>query len=109
MYSLIKLLNTDLIKEIYHFNNYSKVDLEWFEYEHKERFCKVLTELEHHFLRPKLQRTLFNHMLESIIAEVGDIDDELLEFYNYNYNYVETAVEMRPDDASIEMAEYLRT
>jgi len=46
MYPLIKLLNIDLIKEIYHFNNYSNLDIEWFKYLHKERYRDVLIVIE---------------------------------------------------------------
>tara|TARA_R100000900_G_scaffold82582_1_gene64709 strand:- start:1626 stop:1886 length:261 start_codon:yes stop_codon:yes gene_type:complete len=86
MYPLIKLLNTDLIKEVYHYNHYSKLDLEWFEYEHKERFCKVLNELDHYFLRPKLKRALLDQV-RKMAEELGYISDEELEFYNYNYGF----------------------
>ena len=86
MYPLIKLLNMDLVKEIYHFNNDSQLDLEWFEYEHKERFGKVLNDLEHHFLRPKLERLLLLDQFKRMAEEYGDVDDELLEFYSYNYS-----------------------
>lgn len=54
MYPLIKKINIDLIKEIYHYNNYSKLDLEYFEYLHRDKMIDVLIELDHFFLRPKL-------------------------------------------------------
>tara|TARA_R100001463_G_scaffold129171_1_gene187924 strand:- start:137 stop:352 length:216 start_codon:yes stop_codon:yes gene_type:complete len=67
MYPLIKLLNTDLIKEIYHYNNYSKLDMEWFEYEHKERFNDVLIELDQYFLEPQIRNAWINHMVAILI------------------------------------------
>lgn len=56
MYPLIKKINIDLIKEIYHYNNYSKLDLEYFEYLHRDKMIDVLIELDHFFLRPKLRK-----------------------------------------------------
>jgi len=67
MYPLIKILNTDLIKEIYHYNNYSKLDMEWFEYEHKERFNDVLIELDQYFLEPQIRNAWINHMVAILI------------------------------------------
>jgi hypothetical protein len=67
MYPLIKILNTDLIKEIYHYNHYSKLDMEWFEYEHKERFNDVLIELDQYFLEPQLRNAWINHMVAILI------------------------------------------
>ena len=67
MYPLIKLLNTDLIKEIYHYNNYSKLDMEWFKYEHKERFNDVLIELDQYFLEPQIRNAWINHMVAILI------------------------------------------
>ena len=71
MYPLIKLLNTDLIKEIYDYNHYSKLDIEWFEYEHKERFNDVLIELDQYFLEPQLRNAWLNHMVDIIIKDLG--------------------------------------
>ncbi len=87
MYPLIKLLNIDLIKEIYHFNNYSNLDIEWFKFQHEERFRKVLVELDQYFLEPKLRNAWINHMIDKIVIEFGSITDEELEFYNYNYGF----------------------
>jgi len=71
MYPLIKILNTDLIKEIYHYNHYSKLDMEWFKYEHKERFYNVLIELDQYFLEPQIRSAWINHMVNKIIIDLG--------------------------------------
>ena len=70
MFPLLKLLNKDLINEIYLYNNYSKLDMEWFEFLHKEEYYKVMEDLEHHFLYPKLKKMWMDHMVESIIEEL---------------------------------------
>lgn len=54
MYPLIKILGKDLVNEIYHYNNYTDLDLEWFKYEHQNKYYEVLFDLQHFFLRPKL-------------------------------------------------------
>ncbi len=46
MYPLIKKINIDLIKEIYHYNNYSKLDMEWFRYNHRKKYFNVLIDIE---------------------------------------------------------------
>lgn len=71
MYPLIKILNTDLIKEIYHYNNYSKLDMEWFKYFHKERFNDVLIELDQYFLEPQLRNAWINHMVDMLIKDLS--------------------------------------
>jgi len=70
MFPLLKLLNKDLINEIYLYNNYSKLDMEWFEFLHREKYYKVMENLEHHFLYPKLKKMWLDHMVESIIEEL---------------------------------------
>ncbi len=46
MYPLLKRINIDLVKLIHQYNNYSKVDMEWFKYLHKERYRDVLIVIE---------------------------------------------------------------
>ena len=70
MYSLIKILNADLIKEIYHYNNYSKLDLEYFKYLHNEKYRDVIIDVEHFFLRPKLKKVWVEYMVETIIEKL---------------------------------------
>ena len=70
MSPLLKLLNKDLINEIYLYNNYSKLDMEWFEFLHREKYHKVMGDLEYHFLYPKLKKMWMDHMVESIIGEL---------------------------------------
>lgn len=74
MYPLLKILNTDLIKEIYHYNNYSKLDMEWFRHQHRATYLKVMIELDHYFLRPLLRKAWLNHIVNNV-----------LESYNYEY------------------------
>ena len=62
MLSLIKKINIDLLREIYYYNNYSKLDLEYFKFLHREKMNDVLCELDHFFLRPKLLRLLNLHI-----------------------------------------------
>lgn len=70
MFPLIKILNKDLVNEIFLYNNYSKLDMEWFEFLHREKYCKVMGDLEHHFLYPKLRKMLLDHMVQKIIEEL---------------------------------------
>ena len=46
MYFLTKKLNIDLLREIYHFNNYSDLDLEYFKYEHQHKMESVNRDIE---------------------------------------------------------------
>lgn len=46
MYFLTKKLNIDLLREIYHFNNYSDLDLEYFKFLHNDKMENVLRDLE---------------------------------------------------------------
>mgnify|MGYP003679910885 FL=1 len=55
MFPLLKLLNKDLVKEIYFYNNYSKLDMEWFKYLHKERNENVMLELYYRLEYPKFE------------------------------------------------------
>lgn len=71
MYPLIKRLNIDMIRQIYHYNNYSQLDLEYFRYLHKDKLDDVLIELDHFFLRPQLVR----------LCEEAMIDDYPYEAY----------------------------
>jgi len=73
MYPLIQILNADLINNIYHYNNYSKLDLEWFKFEHEERYRDVMIDLDHFFLRPRLRKVWIEYMVESIIKNFDDI------------------------------------
>ena len=46
MYPLInKNINIDLLREIYHFNNYSDIDLEYFKFLHREKMAECLLQL----------------------------------------------------------------
>ena len=45
MYPLIKRLNIDVLKQIHEYNNYTKLELEFYEYLHKERFRTVLNDM----------------------------------------------------------------
>ena len=82
MYPLIKRLNIDVVREIYSYNNFSKLDLEWFKFLHKEALTRVLKDLK-----------IVSH-LRSMFC---------------NATYVLTATDTRPLLLSIESAEYLRT
>jgi hypothetical protein len=44
--------------------------MEWFEFLHREKYCKVMGDLEHYFLYPKLRKMMLDHMVESIIEEL---------------------------------------
>ena len=55
MFPLLKLLNKDLVNEIYFYNNYSKLDMEWFKYLHKERNENVMLELYYRLEYPKFE------------------------------------------------------
>ena len=55
MFPLLKLLNKDLVNEIYLYNNYSKLDMEWFKYLHKERNENVMLELHYRLEYPKFE------------------------------------------------------
>ena len=70
MFPLLKLLNKDLINEIYLYNNYSKLDMEWFEFLHREKYLDVMADLRHHILYPKLKKLWINHIVESIIERL---------------------------------------
>ena len=70
MFPLIKILIKDLVNEIFLYNTYSKLDMEWFEFLHREKYCKVMGDLEHHFLYPKLRKMLLDHMVQKIIEEL---------------------------------------
>ena len=73
MLSLIKRLNIDLVKEIYHYNHYSKLEMEWFRFEHEQKYNNVMISLDHCFLYPKLKKLWMKHMIEQIIEELpGD-------------------------------------
>ena len=70
MFPLLKLLNKDLVNEIYLYNNYSKLDMEWFKYLHKERNEKVMIELYYHLQYPKLKTWWIEHMIKNIVKEL---------------------------------------
>jgi hypothetical protein len=72
MYTLLKRLNIDMIKEIYYYNNYSQLDLEWFKFNHKEKYVETLNELRYYFLHPKLKKMWAAHINESIIEELDE-------------------------------------
>jgi len=46
MYSLIKKLPLSLVKEIYFYNNYSKLDMEYFKFLHKDNMTETLKTLK---------------------------------------------------------------
>lgn len=46
MYSLIKKLPLSLVKEIYFYNNYSKLDMEYFKFLHKDNITETLKTLK---------------------------------------------------------------
>ena len=46
MYPLINKINIDLLREIYHFNNYSDLDLEYFKFLHKNEMESVNKDIE---------------------------------------------------------------
>jgi len=86
MYPLLKILNTDLIKEIYYYNNYSKLDMEWFKYLHKDKYDAVLMEIHSYFYRQKITEAWegaggVNHMMFNLYEQNKTIYNELLEYY----------------------------
>ena len=46
MYPLIKRLNIDILRHIHSYNCYSRLDLEYFKYLHKQKFRIVLYDLK---------------------------------------------------------------
>ena len=62
MYPLMKKINIDLIREIYHYNNYSKLDMEFFKFLHKDKMKKVLIDLHYSILGKCLSKVYALHL-----------------------------------------------